>query len=147
MGNLHDWWQTGDADEYEKRKKVQVEQANAFEVLGTKLNGSLTCGENIADLGGVKLAFRALQATPEFAAAEPINGFTPAQRFFLAWAQTWRDNSKDEYRKQMLVVDPHGPREFRTNAPLSNFSAFHDAFACGPGDKMWIEPSERVDIW
>ena len=146
-GNMRDWWEKGDGEEYERRKAVMVKQASEFQVFGQNLNGNLTCGENIADLGGVKLAYRALMARPEVSTAAPINGFTPQQRFFLAWSQTWRDNSKEDYKKSMITLDPHGPHEFRANAPLSNFEPFHVAFDVKEGDKMFKSPQERVDIW
>lgn len=151
IGNLRDWWAPEDAQEYERRKAVMVDQANQIVVLGQKLNGSLTTGENIADLGGVKLSFRALMSkmgkTSASLTTPLINGFTPAQRFFLAWAQTWRDNAKEEYRLQMLTVDPHGPHDFRCNGPLSNVAEYHEAFNVVPGDPMYKPESERVDIW
>lgn len=147
QGRLRDWWSAADAAEYEKRKEVMVAQASAFTVYGLKLNGNLTTGENVADLGGVRLAYRAMCAHPTATSAPAINGLTPPQRFFLAWASCWRDNSKEEYKKQMLVVDPHGPQQFRCNGPLSNFDAFHAAWAVEEGDPMYRKKEKRVDIW
>jgi len=89
-GNLVDWWTQADADEYERRVSVMVDQANKFEVEGQFVQGKLTCGENIADLGGVRLAYRALKALPGFDSAPLIGGFTPTQRFYLSWATAWR---------------------------------------------------------
>ena len=111
MGNMVDWWTEADAAEYERRKQVMVDQASSHEVHGVKLNGNLTCGENIADLGGIILSLRALKARLNAMPAQPlINAFTPIQRFFLSWSTTWRAVEKEEYQKQMLTVDPHGPK-------------------------------------
>ena len=145
-GNLSDWWQPEDAEEYERRVAVQVAQASKVEVHGKQLNGKLTCGENIADLGGLKLAYRALQAEGG-PGTDRINGFTPEQRFFLAWAQVWRENVSKEHALKMVTLDPHGPNEYRTNGPLANMAEFHAAFNVAKGDALWIEPAERVDIW
>jgi putative endopeptidase len=126
-----------------------VKQAEQFQVFGVNLKGKLTCGENIADLGGLKLSLRALQASLVAAGTteERINGFTPLQRFFLAWSQCWRENSKKERALQLVTLDPHGPNELRCNGPLSNMTEFHDAFGIKSGDLMYKEPTDRVDIW
>lgn len=148
-GNLHDWWAPTDKAEYEARVRVQVEQASRVRVHGRELNGKLTCGENIADLGGLRLAYRALAA--ELAAARapaaPINGFSPQQRFFLAWAQVWRENTSKENALKMLAIDPHGPNSYRTNGPVANMEEFHRAFGVPDGAPMWRAVAERVDIW
>lgn len=105
-------------------------QAEKFEVYGLKLNGKLTCGENIADLGGVKLALRALKNHLN-SLSEPaplINGLTPYQRFFLAWSQSWRENVKKERAIQLVTIDPHGPNELRCNGTLSNTTDFYEVF-------------------
>jgi len=107
-GNMMDWWTTGDGEEYERRVEVMVEQANSFQVHGQSVQGKLTCGENIADLGGLRLAYRALKAQPGFADGKPIDGFGPTQRFFLAWAQCWRQIITKERSLQLLTLDPHG---------------------------------------
>ena len=158
-GNLADWWEAADAEEYERRVAVQVEQAGKIEVYGKMLNGKLTCGENIADLGGLKLAHKALMAKlaedgGEVAVAADcgpggprINGLTPEQRFFLAWAQVWRENTSEEHALKMVTLDPHGPNEYRTNGPLANMPEFHKAFGVKEGDKMYIPKAESVDIW
>lgn len=147
-GNLQDWWAKADKDEYEKRVLVQVEQANQIEIHGKQLNGKLSCGENIADLGGLRLAYRAMKAAQQSEeAATHINGFTPVQRFFLAWAQLWRENISEAYALKKLTVDPHGPNEYRTNGPLSNMPEFHEAFGIKDGDPMFVATDKRVDIW
>ena len=145
-GNLRDWWTAADAREYETRVAVMVRQAETFEVEGKALNGKLTCGENIADLGGLALAFAALQASPA-ARDGRVNGFTPQQRFFLAYAQLWRENTTTERALKMLALDPHGPNEWRTNGPLSNLAPFHDAFGVGAGDALFRPADARVMIW
>ena len=153
MGNLRDWWTPEDAAEYEKRVEVMVRQAAKFEVYGVKLNGKLTCGENVADLGGVKLALRALKSELAAAAAQglpsppPINGFTPEQRLFLAWSQNWRENVKKERALQLVTLDPHGPNEMRCNGTLRNVPEFLEAFEVKEGDAMFLPEAERVDIW
>lgn len=148
-GNLNDWWEPADKQEYERRVLVQVAQASEVKVHGKALNGKLTCGENIADLGGLKLAYRALAAELAAAAtpAPLINGFSPQQRFFLAWAQVWRENTSEEHALKMLVLDPHGPNEYRTNGPLANMPEFHEAFGVQEGAAMWRAAGDRVDIW
>jgi putative endopeptidase len=147
-GVLEDWWTASDAAEYEKRVAVMVEQANAFEVHGKSVQGKLTSGENIADLGGLRLALRALTAQSSYQQGTPIDGFTPLQRFFLAWAQNWRQNITKERSLQLLTLDPHGPNEMRCNGPLSNMPEFHEAFDVGGGGKAMFKPKEaRVDIW
>lgn len=144
-----DWWQESDAKEYEKRASVMVKQAETFEVHGIKLKGNLTQGENIADLGGLKLALRALKKHNSLLSTPPplINGFTPIQRFFLAWSQSWRENVKEERAKLLITIDPHGPNELRCNGPLSNMVEFLEAFDVVPEDPMYKEESMRVDIW
>ena len=155
FGNLRDWWVGNDGVEYEKRANMMVLQAEKFEVYGMKLNGKLTCGENIADLGGVKLALRALKkylqqnttTSSESSSLPLINGFTPYQRLFLAWSQAWRENSKKDRAIQLLFIDPHGPNELRCNGTLSNIAEFMEAFDIKEGDAMYVPVELRVDIW
>jgi putative endopeptidase len=146
-GNMVDWWTDTDKKEYERRVEVMVNQANEFEIEGQKVQGKLTCGENIADLGGLRLAYRALTKTPGFDDTQRIGGFTPTQRFFLAWATGWRQNITKERSLQLLTLDPHGPNEMRTNSPLSNIEEFHLAFGVKENDPMYKAKQERVDIW
>ena len=146
-GNMVDWWTKEDKEAYEARVQVMVDQANEFEVEGQKVQGKLTCGENIADLGGLRLSYRALKATPGFDDAVRVGGFTPTQRFYLAWATGWRQNITAERSLQLLTLDPHGPNEMRTNSPLSNIAEFHEAFGVKQGDPMFKEEGKRVDIW
>jgi putative endopeptidase len=146
-GNMLDWWTEEDATEYMKRVEVMVNQANDFQVHGQSVQGKLTCGENIADSGGILLAYRALKNVKGFDEMPHIDGFSPKQRFFLAWAQAWRQNITKERSLQLLTLDPHGPNEMRCNLPLSNIAAFHEAFEVPQGSAMYKEPDLRVDIW
>jgi predicted metalloendopeptidase len=146
-GNMHDWWSEDDAKEYEKRVDVMVSQANSFKVYDQAVQGKLTCGENIADSGGVLLALRALKNSKDYNLLKSIDGFTPVQRFFLSWAQAWRQNITKERSLQLLTLDPHGPNEMRCNLPLSNITEFHKAFEVPEGSPMWKPVESRVDIW
>mmetsp|Transcript_14708 Transcript_14708/g.31952 ORF Transcript_14708/g.31952 Transcript_14708/m.31952 type:complete len:713 (+) Transcript_14708:123-2261(+) len=146
-GNMVDWWTEEDGKEYEKRVEVMVEQANNFEVHGQSVKGKLTSGENIADLGGLRLAFRALTNAKNYDPGLLIDGFSPVQRFYLSWAQCWRQNITKERALQLLTIDPHGPNDMRCNGPLSNISEFHEAFSVTATDPMYKEAEARVDIW
>ncbi len=150
-GNLRDWWSKESSDAYNERAKKIIAQYAAYEPLpGIHLNGELTQGENIADIGGVRLAYMALQKAlakhPE-EANKKIDGFTPQQRFFLAFAQIWRGNMRDEEQKLRVNTDPHSPGRFRTIGPLSNFEEFAQAFDIPAGSPMIRPPEERVNIW
>lgn len=149
QGNLSGWWDSTDTKEFNRRAGMLVTQAGGFVAVDTlRVNGKLTLGENIADLGGVLIAYgayrRSLQGKPEPA---PIDGFTGDQRFFLAWAQIWRSKFRPEYARMLVTLDPHAPRAFRASAPLSNIPAFARAFGCKAGDPMVRPESERAQIW
>ncbi|GMH88563.1 hypothetical protein TrST_g11196 [Triparma strigata] len=150
-GNMENWWTEEDQKNFEGRVEVMVNQAEKFEVLGQKLKGKLTAGENLADLGGLKLSLRALKKRMGEdnmkSEASKIDGFTPMQRFFLSWATVWRQNITDERAKQLVTIDPHGPNDFRANGPLSNMPEFHEAFDVKPEDPMYKPVEERVDVW
>jgi putative endopeptidase len=148
-GNLRDWWSKASADEYDKRRKVVVAQYSAAEPLpGMHINGELTQGENIADIGGVKIAFMAFKKAMAKKGPQPtIDGFTPEQRFFLGYAQIWRNNQRDEDLKLQVNTNPHSPGRFRTIIPLSNFDEFQKAFNIPDGSPMARPASERVNIW
>ena len=148
-GNLRDWWSKASADEYDKRRKVVVAQYNAAEPLpGMHINGELTQGENIADIGGVKISFLAFKkAMAKKGPQPPIDGFTPEQRFFLGYAQIWRGNQRDEDLKLQLNTNPHSPGKYRTIIPLSNFDEFQKAFNIPDGSPMVRPASERANIW
>ena len=151
VGNLRDWWSAESAKAYTDRSKAIVAQYAAYEPLpGHKINGELTQGENIADIGGLKLAYTALQkalAKNPKAAQEKIDGLTPDQRFFLGWAQIWRNNQRDEDLKLRLNTDPHSPGRFRTIGPVSNMEEFAKAFNIPPTSPMIRPPDQRVNIW
>ena len=149
-GNLRDWWSAEDTAEFARRADRLVTQYEDYEPLpDARINGRLTLGENIADLGGATIAFEALKRVLERnpAARQPVDGFTPEQRFFLAYAQAWRVNTREAELRRRLVVDPHSPPQFRAFGPLVNLDAFHEAFGIQPGDPMWKAPEDRVRIW
>ncbi len=151
VGNLRDWWTKTSAANYEKRSKAIVEQYAAYEPLpGLHINGELTQGENIADNGGLKIAYEAFkkaQAKHPEDADKKIDGFTPDQRFFLAWAQIWRANQRDEELKLRINTDPHSPGQFRANGPLSNMPEFQKAFDLPADSPMVRPPEKRTAIW
>ncbi len=150
VGNLRDWWSPESAKAYIERSKAIVAQYSGYEPLpGLHINGELTQGENIADIGGVKIAYMALQKAlaKKGGTPEKIDGFTPEQRFFLSFAQIWRNNQRDEDLKLRLNTDPHSPGRFRTIGPLSNFVEFQKAFDL-PDNCPMIRPlDQRVNIW
>ena len=147
-GNLKDWWTADDKKRFETKTDAVKTQYDNYTILnGKKVNGALTLGENIADLGGVTIAYDAFKKTKQGQGSEKIDGFTPDQRFFLSWAQVWRQNIRDEEAAQRLVTDPHSPGEHRCNGPLSNFQPFYDAFNVQPGQKMYKAPEARAKVW
>jgi predicted metalloendopeptidase len=151
VGNLRDWWSKQSADEYNKRRKAVVDQYSGYEPLpGSHINGELTQGENIADIGGIKLAYSALQKALEKnpqAREQKIDGFTPEQRFFLGWAQVWRANQRDQDLRLRLTTDPHSPTRYRCNGPLANMPEFQQAFNIPDGSPMVRPADKRVNIW
>ena len=146
-GALRDWWSESDRAEFMRRAQVLIDQFDAFEVAeDLHVNGRLTLGENIADLGGLSIALAALrEALPTDAPA--IDGFTPVQRFFLSWATVWRTNYTDEYRRLLVNVDPHSPAGARVNCPLANTPAFAEAFGVTAGSPMARAEELRARIW
>jgi putative endopeptidase len=147
-GNLRDWWTAEDGVKFKQRATALAKQYSSYTVLDNRhLNGELTLGENIGDLSGMAVAFRAYQISLNGKPAPAIDGFTGEQRFFLGWAQVWRRKYRDEELLKRLVTDPHSPSQFRANGPASNIDAFYDAFAVKPGDHMYRAPEERVKIW
>jgi putative endopeptidase len=147
-GKLRDWWTKDDAAKFEARAKVLGAQYSAFEPLpGVHVNGDLTMGENIADLGGVTLALDAYHASLKGRRARKIDGFTGDQRVFLGWAQAWRGKVSDDYLRKQVVSDPHSPRQFRVNGPVRNIDAWYDAFDVDKDNKLYIAPENRVHIW
>jgi putative endopeptidase len=147
-GNLSDWWTADDATRYKERAQRVVDQFNGYTVLDTlHLNGRLTLGENIADLGGVAVAYHALQKALENKRVMMIDGFTPDQRFFLSHAQVWREVVRPASMRTQVQTDPHSPGEWRVNGPLSNLPEFAQAFGCKNGDRMVRDEEHRARIW
>ena len=147
-GNLRDWWSPESAAKFKERSQAIVTQYSEYEPLpGLHVNGELTQGENIADLGGVKLAYAALQKAQAGKPQPKIDGYTPEQRFFLSFAQIWRSKQRDEDLKLRLNTDPHSPAHYRTNGPLSNLPEFAKAFNLPDNSPMIRPPDKRVNIW
>jgi len=150
-GNLRDWWTPKSAEEFKKRSGAIVQQYNEYEPLpGMHVNGELTQGENIADIGGVKLAYAALQKALDKHPEErnkKIDGFTPEQRFFLSFAAIWRSKIRDEDQKLRIKTDPHSPAQYRVNGPLSDSPEFQKAFNIPDGSPMVRRADKRVNIW
>ena len=147
-GKLRDWWKPEDETEFQKRAKLLIEQFNGFSpVPGMHVNGELTLGENIGDLGGLSIAYKAYKISLAGKTPPVIDGFTGDQRFFMGWAQAWRGKAREEALRQQILADPHAWVEFRANGPLSNIPEFYDAFGVKPGDKLYVAPEKRVKIW
>ncbi|WP_300602220.1 M13 family metallopeptidase [Niabella sp.] len=147
-GNLKNWWTPEDEKKFKEKTKMVEEQFNRYTVLDSvHVNGSLTLGENIADLGGITIAYDAFKKTKQGQGNELIDGFTPDQRFFMSWGQIWRGKSTPERAKQLIKIDPHAPAEWRGNGPLTNFEPWYKAFDVKPGDKMYKPENERAKIW
>lgn len=152
-GTLRDWWTKDDATNFTKRADKVKEQFFGFRVLDSlKVNGQLTLGENLADLGGLSIAYDAFKKTKQGRATlgrgnAKIDGFTPDQRFFLSWAQVWRANMLPESQAQQILTDSHAPDQFRCNGPLTNLDAWYNAFNVQPGDKMYKTPDQRIKVW
>jgi len=146
-GNVRDWWTAQDRAEFERRAQVVVDQYSSYEVEdGLPVNGELTLGENIADIGGLKIAFAALE-TALGGENHLVGGLTPQQRFYIAWATGWRQNDTDAYLRLIVNSDPHSPSYLRGAVPLSNLDTFQEAFAIPDGAPAIRPRSERVDIW
>jgi putative endopeptidase len=149
-GNLKDWWSEADAKAFDALAQKVIDEYDGFEALpGLHVNGKLTLGENLADLGGVNLAYEALQRelAKDPAKRKLIDGFTPEQRFFISFAQIWRINIREDEPQRMITVDPHSPGQFRAYGPLLNVQAFYDAFGIKSGSPMWLAPEKRAVIW
>ena len=149
-GNLRDWWTPQDKAAFEALTGKLVGQYNAFcpfDEGKTCVNGELTLGENIGDLGGLSLAYRAYKLSLDGKEAPVIDGVTGDQRFFLGWAQVWRGKAREEQERQYLVTDPHSPGRYRINGIVRNFDEWYAAFGVKPGDKLYLPPEQRVRIW
>ncbi len=147
-GNQRNWWTAEDKKRFDERTKVLENWFSQFEVLpGVKVNGKQTLGENIGDNGGLNIAFRALQNSLKEHPLQVKDGFTPEQRFFLAWARVWASNATDEYIKYLLTVDVHSPNYARVNAALPMIDAWYDAFKVKKSNKMYVPKNKRAHIW
>ena len=149
-GNMVDWWTQSDRDEFEKRANALIAQFDALspeETPDITVNGALTVGENIGDLGGLSIAYKAYLLALKGKEAPVIDGLTGEQRFFLAWAQAWRGKVRPEEVRRRIATDPHSPYEFRCNAIVRNIDEFYTAFEVNEKNKLWINSSERVRIW
>jgi putative endopeptidase len=148
QGNIKDWWTENDAKKFNERGRAIINQFNSFAAIDTfHINGELTQGENIADLGGLNVSLTALKKTDQYKKGEEIDGFTPVQRFFLSYAQVWENNIRDEALKLRIKTDPHSPGHQRVIAPLSNMPEFWEAFGVKPGDPMRMPDDKLVKIW
>lgn len=147
-GNLKMWWTETDYKNFTDKTKLIVEQFNDYKAIDTiRVNGELTQGENIADLGGLTMAYYAYKKSLNGAKSPEMVGFTGEQRFFLAWAQGWKTLMRDAYLKQMIATNPHAPGNFRAVGPLSNMTEFYEAFGVKEGDGMYRPADKRVNIW
>ncbi len=147
-GNLRDWWTAEDNDKFKSKAAGLVQQYSAFEALpGLNVNGELTLGENIGDLSGAAVAYRAYIHSLNGAEAPVIDGYTGPQRFFLGYAQAYRTKWREGLMREVVLSDPHSPSEFRANGVVSNMEEFYSAFGLREGDRLWRKPEERVKIW
>ncbi|MGZ5415292.1 MAG: M13-type metalloendopeptidase, partial [Aeromicrobium sp.] len=152
-GALRNWWTKDDREAFESLTKVLIAQYNDLSPEGADghtVNGELTIGENIGDLGGLGIAhkaFRLSQADVSDGVGPAVDGLTADQRFFISWAQAWQGKVRAQEVVRRLTVDPHSPPEFRCNQVVRNIDAFYDAFNVSKDDELWLDPSERVTIW
>jgi putative endopeptidase len=147
-GNLSNWWSKEDAEKFKAKGQQVVELYNKFTVLDSlHVNGKLTLGENMADIGGIAIAYDAFKLTQQGQDTTRIQDFTPDQRFFLSFAQCWRKKIKDEAMRQQVNTDPHSPGMYRVIGPLMNFTPFYKAFNVKEGDKMFVAEKDRIKIW
>jgi putative endopeptidase len=150
-GLLTDWWTEKDRAQFDERAAMLIAQFNELTPQGLDekytVNGELTIGENIGDLGGVAIAWKAYQIALDGAEPPVIDGLTGAQRFFLSHALSWEQKARDEEAIRLLTIDPHSPPEFRCNQIVRNIDAFYDAFSVTADDELWLDPAQRVSIW
>jgi putative endopeptidase len=147
-GVLRTWWKPDDVEAFKKRTDALADQYSQFEPLkGLHVNGRLTLGENIGDLGGVTMAHAAYLISLHGAPAPVIDGYTADQRFFFGWAQVWRTLDRDEAVRNQVMTNPHSPGEYRVNGVVRNVDAWYTAFGVKPGDKLYLPPDQRVHIW
>jgi putative endopeptidase len=147
-GAAMNWWKSVDEQAFAAKAQALVEQFNGYSPLaGAHVDGLVTLRENVGDLSGLAIAWRAYKMSLHGRPSRVIDGFTGEQRFFLSWAQAWKGRIRDEYLRQTLLSTPHAPPEYRANGPARNMSGFQEAFATKPGDGMYREPGWRVVIW
>ncbi|MBA3829584.1 MAG: M13 family metallopeptidase [Taibaiella sp.] len=147
-GNLHNWWSPADSSHFVQKADKVIDQFNALIVIDTNhANGRLTEGENLADLGGLNIAYEAFKKTKQGQSNDKIDGFTPDQRFFLSWAQVWRANTRPEEIASRLKTDPHSPSQLRCNVPITNMKAWYDAFSIPATAKLYRADSSRARVW
>jgi len=146
-GNLKNWWTKTDLKKFNRKAKVLVKQFNAYKIAGRTVNGKFTLGENIADLGGIVIAYDAYQHYLEKNKRKNIKGFTPEQRFFLGFSLFECQHAREEYEQMAIIVDPHSPAKFRINGPLSNLEEFYDAFSVADKSKLYRNRTSRAKIW
>ncbi|WP_285724532.1 M13 family metallopeptidase [Psychromicrobium xiongbiense] len=149
-GALKNWWSEQDRAAFEKRTAQLVAQYSALSPVSApeqRVNGELTLGENIGDLGGLSIAYKAWQASLNGTAAPEVDGLSGSERFFYSWAQCWRGKNRPEEASRRVSIDPHSPNEWRCNQVVKNLDAFHQTFGTVPGDGLWLDPEERVSIW
>ena len=147
-GNLHNWWTSADSAKFFAKTKLIIEQYNHYIAIDSlHINGEMTQGENIADLGGISMGFDAFRKTRQFRENKPIEGFTPTQRFILGYALAWMVNMRPEAIANQVKTDVHSPVKFRVIGPLSDMPEFYTAFNVKQGDKMWLPEDKRVKIW
>jgi len=149
-GNMINWWTAPDREQFLARAKMLIDQYNGYEpaqLPGQKVNGALTIGENIGDLGGLAIAFKAYRRSLKGHEGPVLDGLTGDQRFFIGFAQAWRSKYRDAELARRLATDPHSPPEFRCNGVLRNLPEFYAAFGVKEGDKLWLPPERRVRIW
>lgn len=160
-GNLHKWWTTEDSTRFHNKLNVLIKQFNGYVIDSMNVNGALTIGENTADFGGITISYTALENDLKKHPEGIVDGFTPEERFFIAWAQAWRENIRSAYQKQLITTNPHSPNIFRANGPLSNMNEFAMAFSVAknkenprfkgfnikPGDGMYRADSIKASIW
>ena len=149
-GRLTDWWTAADREAFEKLTGSLIEQYNALaprQVPDHHVNGALTIGENIGDLGGLSIAWKAYLISLADELPPVIDGLSGAERFFLSWAQAWQQKGRDEEVIRLIAIDPHSPNEFRCNQIVRNIDGYYDTFAVTASDELWLNPEERVTIW
>jgi endothelin-converting enzyme/putative endopeptidase len=147
-GNMRDWWTEADLKAFESKGNALIAQYNGYQVFDDlHVNGSLTLGENIGDLSGVTIAYKAYKMSLDGKEAPVIDGLTGDQRFFMGFTQIWRVKMKEEAMRNRVATDPHSPGHFRALGALSNMPEFYSTYDVKEGDKMYIEPASRVKIW